>query len=613
MKHFRLVFLVVIMFISCMSTSVNAQSRYDVNSDGSVNISDAVLVVNKILHGNGNENDSMEAIDLGLPSGTKWASCNLGASSPEESGGRYAWGETEEKLVYSHETYVHRDWSTGKNRNIGNDISGTVYDAAHVKLGGWWHMPSQEEYEELVNYCTYEWTTLNGVQGGKFTGPNGKSIFLRGERTYWLGYDDGGGIIYGYYGDQSCWNANCMTILEEGVYGVIYGEDYGFRENGFMIRPVNSNISKTKMVDLGLPSGIKWASCNVGASTPEETGDKYAWGETGTKLEYTWDNYLYFDYLKHVTEDDGYSWDEVVCRNIGSDIGGTKYDVAHVKWGSNWRMPTKDEFDELFSFCTRNGNLYTGPNGNSIILPLTTDYWTSTLFTEYSDDNYTDAYRFFSWSDYGEDFLGLMEDSRCEGHAVRPVYSPSPTITSGKRVDLGLPSGTKWASCNVGASKPEEYGGYYAWGETEEKEIYNWSTYTHCDGSYNTCHDIGNISGTKYDVARTKLGGSWQIPTNDQIKELYFCCIVDWITLNGVNGWKFTSKINGNSIFLPAAGYRENSRLTSVGESGFYWSGTLYTEYNHVARYLNPGYDGWNDWNTYSRYSGFTIRPVSIY
>lgn len=430
--------------VICFSMTINAQSRYDVNGDGIVNVTDAVSVVNKILNGaDDNGNTPAEAIDLGLPSGTKWASWNLGASSPEECGGRYAWGETEEKLVYSNETYLNYDRSTGKYRNIGNDISGTAYDAAHVKWGGLWHMPSQSEFEELVTFCTYEWTTYKGVKGGKFIGPNGNSIFLPINSSldwdnidvYWLGYDDGRDLISDSQVHLPNRLANCLKLYSDDS-NTIHDYEDAFRSDGLMIRPVYSNTSKIKMVDLGLPSGIKWASCNVGASCPEEVGDKYAWGEIGTKLEYTWDNYLFFDSLKQVTED-GHINDEVVCHDIGNDISGTKYDVAHVKWGDSWRMPTDEDIKELVDCTFRRdlfvngvgGVLLTGPNGNTIFFPQG-DYWDSSISLGFSGtangfsdsangicmgDGYTYEYGYFFMT--GETGRG----DRYEGRHVRPV------------------------------------------------------------------------------------------------------------------------------------------------------------------------------------------------
>ncbi len=177
-------------------------------------------------------------------------------------------------------------------------------------------------------------------------------------------------------------------------------------------------------------------------------------------------------------------------------------------------------------------------------------------------------------------------------------------------IDLGLPSGTKWATCNVGASKPEEYGGYYAWGETEEKELYNKSTYKYYQ--YGSYVNIGSdISGTEYDVAHVKWGGNWCMPTVDDIKELLDNCTSEWTTLNGVNGTKFTSKINGNSIFLPAAGYRWLDGLIDAGEYGDYWSSTQYPDYSDDAYDLNF-YSGDAYWGSdyYTRLGGRSVRPV---
>ena len=177
-------------------------------------------------------------------------------------------------------------------------------------------------------------------------------------------------------------------------------------------------------------------------------------------------------------------------------------------------------------------------------------------------------------------------------------------------IDLGLPSKTKWACCNVGATKPEEYGGYYAWGETEEKKVYDWSTYIHCDGSSSTCHDLGSdISGTEYDVAHVKWGGDWVMPTLDDIKELLNNCTSEWTTLNRVKGMKFTSKKNSNSIFLPAAGYYWAVGLESAGSDGLYWSSTQYPSYSHSA-YSLEFRSGSTYWDYVRRLDGCSVRSV---
>ncbi len=179
-------------------------------------------------------------------------------------------------------------------------------------------------------------------------------------------------------------------------------------------------------------------------------------------------------------------------------------------------------------------------------------------------------------------------------------------------IDLGLPSGTKWACCNVGANKPEDYGGYYAWGETVEKDSYNWSTYIHCDGTEGSCQNLGSdITGTQFDVAHEIWGSMWVMPSKKQIDELINECIFEWTTENGVKGGKFTSKTNDGSIFLPAAGYRWGAELYDAGNLSFYWSSTLHNSSESIA------YDLYFNSNSYDAYrsldirgSGRSVRPV---
>lgn len=129
-------------------------------------------------------------------------------------------------------------------------------------------------------------------------------------------------------------------------------------------------------------------------------------------------------------------------------------------------------------------------------------------------------------------------------------------------VDLGL--SVKWATCNVGATTPTDFGGYYAWGETEEKEIYTGQTYS----DPNPDGDAMDISGTEYDVAHVKWGGEWRMPTHDEFVELITTCTWEWTTIGDTSGYKVTG-INGNYIFLPASGYKQHGMVhgdaTQVG------------------------------------------------
>lgn len=182
-------------------------------------------------------------------------------------------------------------------------------------------------------------------------------------------------------------------------------------------------------------------------------------------------------------------------------------------------------------------------------------------------------------------------------------------------VDLGLPSGIKWASYNVGATKPEEYGGYYAWGEIEEKEEYSLKTYLYYNyvsgGTYDEQNwvDIGSeISGTEYDVAHVKWGGSWRMPTLTEIRELVENCTWVWTIYNGVNGRKAIGP-NGNSLFFPMAGCLYGAENSSLGLDAFFWSGTLFENYQAYQLYMFS--NGEVFWYYDLRYTGRSIRPVS--
>ena len=181
-------------------------------------------------------------------------------------------------------------------------------------------------------------------------------------------------------------------------------------------------------------------------------------------------------------------------------------------------------------------------------------------------------------------FVYLNEKQYKYGEIKSFTTLDGPQTGNHEYVDLGL--SVKWATCNVGATKPEEYGDYFAWGETEPKDYYNWSTYKWCNGSYDTqtkyCtkSSYGTVDNKTQlelsdDAARANWGGSWRMPTHEEQYELRENCTWTWTTQNGVNGYKVTSKKNGNSIFLPAAGYRNDSSLYYAGSYGYSWSSSL--------------------------------------
>ena len=200
-------------------------------------------------------------------------------------------------------------------------------------------------------------------------------------------------------------------------------------------------------------------------------------------------------------------------------------------------------------------------------------------------------------------------------------------------VDLGLPSGTLWATCNVGASSPEECGDYFAWGETETKSFYDWNTYKYCMGDYNTMtkycpqSDFGYNGFTDEltelepadDAATVNWGSGWQMPSIAQFRELFNSdyTTTEWMMQDGVKGRKITSNVNGKSIFLPATGFREGNRHDpGLGINGHYWSCSLCK--------LDDGEDGYTAYGLgfvqngvfldsgYLRLYGLSVRPVRI-
>ena len=190
-------------------------------------------------------------------------------------------------------------------------------------------------------------------------------------------------------------------------------------------------------------------------------------------------------------------------------------------------------------------------------------------------------------------------------------------------VDLGLPSGLKWATCNVGATAPEAYGDYYAWGETETKTNYTWSNYKFTtDGGttftkYNTESSRGTVDNKttldpEDDAAAVNWGGKWRMPTDDEWTELRNNCT--WTGVEGIPGtdtagYILTSKINGNSIFLPAAGCRIYDYLGRAGSSGYYWSSSLNAGSPYVAWGVNVSSDDVSR-DGYGRCYGQSVRPV---
>ena len=367
-------------------------------------------------------------VDLGLPSGTLWATCNLGTDKPEGYGNYYAWGETVTNSNYSSSTSKWHGASVSSLTSQGViDADGNLvakYDAATQILGGDWRMPTLAEQDELRTKCTWVWTKNNGINGYVITGPNGKSIFLPAAGGI-------GGYYKGNVGTNCDYWSSTIYSNTEYAYDLNFSSssvtrDWGYRYSGECIRPVYAPTSEPEYVDLGLPSGLKWATCNLGASKPEEYGDYSAWGENVTKRNYS----------STTSEWYGVSVGNLTSQGVIDADGNltAQYDAATQILGSDWRIPTLTEQDELRAKCTWiwtkkngiNGYVVTGPNGNSIFLPAAggiggyykgnvgtaCDYWSSTVY-----DNTGYAYDInISSGSYIRDW-----GYRYSGESIRPV------------------------------------------------------------------------------------------------------------------------------------------------------------------------------------------------
>ena len=350
--------------------------------------------------GGGTTTDKVGYVDLGLPSGNLWAECNLGASSPEAYGDYYAWGEVEPKQEY---TYPNHKWYKEGAPSLGftkyNNEDGKLTlededDAVIQKLGNGWRTPTLADFRELTNqkYTTIKKTTLNGVVGYQITSKkNKKSIFIP-----CAGFKQDKPQTREISSSEEV--AICMTNLrciDDKVFNAwsfAFEQDhigrYGKRRpDGISVRPVKGPgvPVPNNCVDLGLNSGLLWAKCNMGTTDPKQLGDYYAWGEISpNKKEYYSSNYKHFKTESYEIKVIKYN------EKDGKEVLELEDDAARANIGVGYRIPTKEDWEELLEDCKWEAVTttlpeivdpsqtkaiarwkVTGPNGNSIVLPMT--------------------------------------------------------------------------------------------------------------------------------------------------------------------------------------------------------------------------------------------------
>ena len=367
-------------------------------------------------------------------------------------------------------------------------------------------------------------------------------------------------------------------------------------------------------VDMG--GGMEWATFNVGADSPEENGDFFAWGEPWPRSSYSWDTYP----LGSQNNCWIYNGEDGLVQLLPD------YDAATAQMGGPWHIPSEEEWTWLRNNCTwswkgtgiKGYTVTSNETGKSIFLPAagfkyleqhrlegnTGLYWSSSVHRT----DFNNAYALFFQS---SEIKSSDPENRFIGGSIRAVRR--------KWVDMG--DGLKWATTNVGGSKPEDYGDYFAWGEILPKESYDWENYKWGTSStsltaYVTDSAYGTVDNqttllTADDAARANWGATWRMPTYNEWIALLDKCTHEWTTVNGVYGRLLTSTVTGNTIFLPAAGYRLNVWTYIDNPAGHYWSSTL-----------NPGHpdSAWDFsmddpngiWFNYTyRFIGLSVRPVS--
>jgi hypothetical protein len=485
-----------------------------------------------------------EFVDLGLSSGTKWATCNIGAETPNDYGKYFSWGEIRTKDLFDFTT----KWIKRKNDNIiiskyctknscGLVDNKTVLelsdDVAYNTWGQYWRIPSKADYIELIEECKWilikKYTSLfrkkNAIRGYKIIGPNGNNIFIPAAGFESLYYDetvDEGGLY---------WTNSLYSEDPESAYALLFNQrnlfvDKSFRYWGGSIRPVlkkgytyevkfdgnggegymqnisvdhadkiiipkckftrldydflcwNTKIDGTglnyaedeiynasdnivlyaqwyktetnqihKYIDLGLSSGTMWAINNLGSNKPEDIGYIFAWGETKPKSNYNWTNYIWTSDANIITK---YCDNSYYGTNDNKFILDCLDDAASVNWGSDWRMPTKEELDELlieckWSWSIRNnikGYTVTGPNGNHIFFPISMihinedsnnneiigGFWSNTLNNDApwtlppSLSTVSSVYYAYTIC-FSRDKAKRYNSPRCFGYYVRPVLN----------------------------------------------------------------------------------------------------------------------------------------------------------------------------------------------
>lgn len=530
--------------------------------------------------------DGRKFVDLGLPSKTLWAACNVGANVPAEDGGYFAWGETKANSKYygnsisdykfysSDDTYSSDYGMTKYNSTDSKTTLDPQDDAAFVNWGASYRMPSKENFAELLNseYCTWTYDqTKKSVDGNKCPGyivtskKNGNSIYFTDFRYWTSDLASSHGKAYDFYPSDNAYGTSSM-----------YPHD---RYSLYCIRPVTTATPTTATQEVSSAQQNMWmtdADGGIDAVTLDSV--KYS--------TFTADH----DWLKITNGEVSYRNTYQISASCNIACGGdevvsllTTPKVIGVCYSETNTTPTVGDLCQSFGSTAIGEHTYT----LSCLTPGTTYYYR--VYVRLAGEVfYGDV---ASVTTLGE----KPNDKTVDGHVFK---------------DMGLPSGTLWAETNVGADTYLDAGNYYAWGETSTKDSYTDYTYNPVSSS-TTRASVISWGKKSTDAAYVNWNKCGVVPSSTQLEELTNTDNCTWTSVTkykadgtAVKGYEVVSKKNGNAIFLPGAGFKTGSE-TRLSGTGYYMSSTDDTQYKAFAYFLI----GCKVTNYYNYY-GYNVRPV---
>ena len=598
----------------------------------------------------------MEREIINMGTSVRWSSINMGAITAEDTGNHYAWGEKVKKDSYTLANYDPLGDGAGTYDNIGVNIAGNPqYDVVAATWRGCWRMPTQAELEELNSKCTWTWETITKEDG--ITTQSGfrvKNTNNNPDSTLFIpvaGYYNGTSWNYqgnGYYWSGTAYGTNEANDLYFYNYHHAAGTgNHAVRFEGRSIRPVfESNIEKNGQ-------NLFIRSDSISYSADHTTTKLYGTMRGLDDVVTTVTQGFVVGKTQDVTLESGTNLQENVYQPAADN--GTYYiDLTEEQMSA---MSLGDKY-YVRAYLTYDGSTYYGDPLTMAAMTITADStnWqvgmdqarlcgTVTGIPETAkstvdigfvvgttpDVEFADADAVIVCdSTVNNKFVCEFTNMQYKQYYYRAFvrqggrhFFSDPKMLGLEFVDLGLPSGLRWANINVGSQTPSDNGDYYAWGETKPhaNKNYTLSNYDPMSDGKGAYDNIGtDINGTLYDAAQVNWQGPWRMPTKADVQELYDNCTATLKTLNGAYVWEFKSNINNRVIYLPGAGYyrydyngghlNENN-----GKRAILWTSTAHESESKYAYYYSSGYDnseikslgGWY------RNSGMPVRPVARY